>query len=329
MTGRRFLLRVAASAAPLLAAGARPATVAWAPDRPLRLVVPFPPGGPTDIVARLLAQKLSEPPGQPVVVENRGGAGGNIGAEHVARSPSDGHTLLLATVGVMAINPALYGRLSYDAATDLAPVALVAAAPVALVAHPSLPARTVAELVALAKARGPRQIAFGSAGNGSAQHLALEMFMLQAGVKAIHVPYKGSGPMLTDLIGGQINYSFDTMTAATPHVKNGKAIAIAQTHQKRATGHPNVPTMNESGFPGFEATTWYGLVGPGKMSAAMAKRMNEDVNKVLQMPDVMERLEASGAEDGGGSTEKFSQFIKVEQQKWAKVIKDAGVKAEI
>jgi tripartite-type tricarboxylate transporter receptor subunit TctC len=171
-------------------------------------------------------------------------------------------------------------------------------------------------------------VSFGSAGNGSAQHLALEMFMLAAKVKAIHVPYKGSGPMLTDLIGGQIQYSFDTMTAATPHVKSGKAIALAQTRQKRVKAYPNVPTMAESGFPGFEATTWYGLVGPAKMPAAMAKRMNEDINKVMLMPEVVEKLEASGAEEGGGSAEKFGQFMKDEQVKWAKVIKDGGVKAD-
>jgi tripartite-type tricarboxylate transporter receptor subunit TctC len=189
------------------------------------------------------------------------------------------------------------------------------------------PAKTVKDLVALCKAE-PGKVSFGSAGPGSAQHMALEMFMLQAGVKAIHVPYKGSGPMLTDLIGGQVQYSFDTMTAATPHVKNGKAVAIAQTRQKRASGHPNVPTMSESGFPGFEATTWYGLVGPGKMSPALARRMNEDVNKALVMPDVMEKLEASGAEDGGGSAEKFREFMHVEHAKWAKVIKEANVKVD-
>ncbi|MCE3274115.1 MAG: tctC, partial [Ramlibacter sp.] len=214
-----------------------------------------------------------------------------------------------------------------DAEKDFQPIALVGVTPNLLICGGMQPAKTVKDLVALCKAN-PGKISFGSAGPGSAQHLALEMFMLQAGVKAIHVPYKGSGPMLTDLIGGQVQYSFDTMTAATPHVKNGKAIAIAQTRQKRASGHPNVPTMNESGFPGFEATTWYGLVGPGKMSPALAKRMNEDVNKALAMPDVMEKLEASGAEDGGGSTEKFKEFMHVEQAKWAKVIKEANVKVD-
>jgi tripartite-type tricarboxylate transporter receptor subunit TctC len=204
----------------------------------------------------------------------------------------------------------------------------VGVTPNLLICNQNQPAKTVKDLVDLCKAK-PGQVSFGSAGTGSAQHLALEMFMLQAGVKAIHVPYKGSGPMLTDLIGGQVQYSFDTMTAATPHVKSGKAIAIAQTRLKRAAGHPNVPTMAESGFPGFEATTWYGLVGPAKLPMAMARRMNEDVNKALAMPDVMEKLEASGAEDGGGSVEKFGQFMVTEYAKWGKVIKDGGVKGEV
>ncbi|MFN7830253.1 MAG: tripartite tricarboxylate transporter substrate-binding protein, partial [Armatimonadota bacterium] len=165
----------------------------------------------------------------------------------------------------------------------------------------------------------------GSAGQGSAQHLAMESFKLAAGVNALHVPYRGSGPMLVDLIGGQIQYSFDTMTAATPHVKSGKVRAIAQTRAKRAAGHPTVPTMIEAGFPGFEATTWYGLVGPGKLPAAMAQRMNEDINKVLAMPDVKEKLDQFGAEDGGGTAQQFADFIRVEQHKWSKVIRDAKV----
>ncbi|MFL6692456.1 MAG: Bug family tripartite tricarboxylate transporter substrate binding protein, partial [Ramlibacter sp.] len=196
-----------------------------------------------------------------------------------------------------------------------------------LICNEQQPAKTVKDLVKLCQ-DNPGRVSFGSAGTGSAQHLALEMFMLAAKVKAIHVPYKGSGPMLTDLIGGQIQYSFDTMTAATPHVKSGKAIALAQTRQKRVGAYPNVPTMAESGFPGFEATTWYGLVGPAKMPVAMAKRMNEDINKVMLMPEVVEKLDASGAQEGGGTPEKFGQFMKAEQIKWAKVIKDGGVKAD-
>jgi tripartite-type tricarboxylate transporter receptor subunit TctC len=185
----------------------------------------------------------------------------------------------------------------------------------------------VKDIVALCKAE-PGKVSFGSAGAGSAQHLALEMFKLQAQVEALHIPYKGSGPLLTDLIGGQIQYSFETMTAATPHVKSGKVIAIAQTRAKRAKGHPNVPTMQEQGFPGFEATTWYGLAGPGKLPGAIAQKINRDVNAVLAMADVQEKLDTYGAEDGGGSAEKFAQFIQSEIAKWAKVVKDANVKVE-
>ena len=183
------------------------------------------------------------------------------------------------------------------------------------------------DLVALCKAN-PGKISFASAGGGSAQHFALEMFKLQAQIFALHVPYRGSAPALTDLIGGQVNYCFETMTSATPFVKSGKVVALAQTRLKRAKSHPNVPTMAESGFPGFEATVWYGLMGPGKMPPAMAQRMNEDVNKVLAMPDVQEKMEQYGAEDGGGSIEKFASFIKAEQQKWAQVAKAANVKAD-
>ncbi|MBI5277147.1 MAG: tripartite tricarboxylate transporter substrate binding protein [Burkholderiales bacterium] len=297
------------------------------PTQPVRIIVGFAPGGGTDILARAIGQKLADMWKTQVIVENKAGASGTIASDYVAKSPADGTVLHMAHINSHAIVPGLQ-KLPYDAEKDFQPIALVGVTPNLLVCGTMQPARTVRELVDLCK-KEPGKISFGSAGNGSAQHLALEMFMLQAGVKAIHVPYKGSGPMLADLIGGQIQYSFDTMTAATPHVKNGKVIAIAQTRQKRAVGHPTVPTMSESGFPGFEATTWYGLVGPGKMPAALAKRMNEDVNKALAMPDIIERLNASGAEDGGGSTEKFAQFMQVEQQKWAKVIKDAGVKADI
>jgi tripartite-type tricarboxylate transporter receptor subunit TctC len=261
-----------------------------------------------------------------VIVENKAGASGTIAADYVSKQPGDGNTLLMAHINSQAITPNLQ-KVNYDPAKDFQPIVLVGVTPNLLICNESQPAKTVKDLVELCRAK-PGQISFGSAGTGSAQHLALEMFMLAAKVKAIHVPYKGSGPMLTDLIGGTIQYSFDTMTAATPHVKSGKAIAIAQTRQNRVSAYANVPTMAESGFPGFEATTWYGLAGPGKMPVAMAKRMNEDVNKVMQMPDVMEKLAASGAQDGGGSTEKFGEFMQAEQVKWAKIIKDGGVKGE-
>jgi len=296
------------------------------PTGPVRIIVGFAPGGGTDILARVIGQKLADMWKTQVIVENKAGASGTIASDYVAKQPADGSVLHMAHINSHAIVPNLQ-KLGYDAEKDFQPIALVGVTPNLLICGQMQPAKTVKDLVDLCK-KSPGQVSFGSAGPGSAQHLALEMFMLQAGVKAIHVPYKGSGPMLTDLIGGQVQYSFDTMTAATPHVKNGKAHAIAQTRQKRAAGHATVPTMAESGFPQFEATTWYGLVGPGKLPAALARRMNEDVNKVLAMPDVMERLEASGAEDGGGSAEKFAEFMKVEQAKWAKVIKEANVKVD-
>ena len=322
MQRRTFMTGVAAS----IAVPGAMAQNGGLPTGPVRIIVGFAPGGGTDILARVIGQKLADMWKTQVIVENKAGASGTIAADYVAKQPGDGTVLHMAHINSHAIVPNLQ-KLGYDAEKDFQPIAMVGVTPNLLICNAQQPAKTVKDLVALCKAN-PGQVSFGSAGNGSAQHLALEMFMLQAGVKAIHVPYKGSGPMLTDLIGGQVQYSFDTMTAATPHVKSGKAIPIAQTRLKRAAGHPNVPTMAESGFPGFEATTWYGLVGPGKMSPAMAKRMNEDVNKALVMPDVMEKLEASGAEDGGGSREKFRQFIATEIAKWAKVVKDGKVKIE-
>jgi len=296
------------------------------PAGPIRIIVGFAPGGGTDILARVMAQKLSAMWNTTVLVENKAGASGTIAADYVSKQPGDGNTLLMAHINSQSIAPAMM-KLNYDSDKDFQPIMLVGVTPNLLICNEAQPAKTVKDVVALCQ-KNPGNVSFGSAGNGSAQHLALEMFMLAAKVKAIHVPYKGSGPMLADLIGGTIQYSFDTMTAATPHVKSGKAIAIAQTREKRAKGHPNVPTMAESGFPGFEATTWYGLAGPSRMPVAMARRMNEDMNKVMVMPDVMERLEASGAEDGGGSVEKFGEFMKIEQRKWARVVKEANVKAD-
>ena len=323
MQRRRFIASTLAAGAALPFATVR-AQTAPLPTAPVRIVVGFPPGGGTDVMARVMAQKLATLWGVPVTVENKAGAGGVIAAEYVAKQPNNGTTLLMTNISNHAIAPALYPTLGYVVERDFTPLTLVGVTPNLLIANNDLPARTVADVVAHCKAQ-PGKVSFGSAGQGSAQHLAMESFKLAAGVDALHIPYKGSGPMLVDLIGGQIQYSFDTMTAATPHVKSGKVRAIAQTRAKRASGHPSVPTMAESGFPGFEATTWYGLVGPGRMPAAMAQRMNEDINKVLAMPDVKEKLDQYGAEDGGGTAQQFADFIRVEQQKWAKVIKDAKV----
>ncbi len=321
MKRRTFVTATAATAATLAAPMIKAQTL---PNGPVRIIVGFAPGGGTDALARIVGQKLQTLWNTNVVVENKAGASGVIAADFVAKAAPDGNTLLMAHINSHALAPGLMPKLGYVVERDFTPLTLVGVTPNLLIANNDLPARTVADVVAHCKAN-PGKVSFGSAGQGSAQHLAMESFKLAAGVQALHIPYKGSGPMLVDLIGGQIQYSFDTMTAATPHVKAGKVRAIAQTRAKRATGHPTVPTMAESGFPGFEATTWYGVVGPGRMPAAMAKRMNEDINKVLAMPDVKEKLDQYGAEDGGGTAQQFADFIRSEQQKWSKVIRDAKV----
>ena len=322
---RRSILRAAGAAAAAIATPALRAQ-AW-PYGPVRIIVGFPPGGGTDALARVLSVKLTQMWSQQVVVENKAGVAGVLAAEYVAGQPSDGATLLMAHINSHALAPSLQPKLRYDLDRDFVSIVLVGVTPNLLIANPNAQGKTVKDIVALCKAK-PGTVSFGSAGSGSAQHLALEMFKLRAKVDALHIPYKGSGPLLTDLIGGQIQYSFDTMTAATPHVKTGRAIAIAQTRTKRAKGHPTVPTMQEEGYPGFEATTWYGLVGPGKLPQAIAQKVNADVNAVLAMADVQERMDTYGAEDGGGTSEKFDAFMREERIKWAKVVKEAGVKGE-
>jgi tripartite-type tricarboxylate transporter receptor subunit TctC len=322
---RRSILQATGAALATLAAP-RLLAQEW-PIGPVRIIVGFPPGGGTDALARVVGAKLGEMWKQQVVVENKAGVAGVLAAEYVAQQPSDGSVLLMAHINSHALAPSLQPKLRYSVERDFVPIVLVGVTPNLLIANGAQKALTVKDIVALCKAE-PGKVSFGSAGAGSAQHLALESFKLQAQVDALHIPYKGSGPLLTDLIGGQIQYSFETMTAATPHVKSGKVIAIAQTRAKRAKGHPTVPTMQEEGFPGFEATTWYGLAGPGKLPSAIAQKINRDVNAVLAMPDVQEKLDTYGAEDGGGSTEKFAQFIQSEIAKWAKVVKDANVKVE-
>lgn len=297
------------------------------PKGPVRIIVGFPPGGGTDALARVVAQKLQAMWGLSMVIENKAGAAGVIAADFVSKQAPDGNTLLMAHINSHALAPAMGTRLNYDAERDFAPISMVGVTPNILICNADQPAKTVADLVELCK-RQPGKISFASAGGGSAQHFALEMFKLQAGIDALHVPYKGSGPALTDLIGGQVNYCFETMTSATPHIKSGKAIALAQTRLKRAKGFPGVPTMAESGFAGYEATVWYGLMAPARTPPGMTQRMNEDVNKVLAMPDVQEKMDQYGAEDGGGSIEKFASFIKNEQQKWAQVAKAANVKID-
>jgi tripartite-type tricarboxylate transporter receptor subunit TctC len=322
---RRTLIQAAAGAAATLALPALRAQNL--PSGPIRIVVGFPPGGGTDALARIVAAKLTPMWGQQVIVETKAGVAGVLAAEYTATQPADGSTLMMAHINSHALAPSLQPKLKYDPINDFTPIALVGVTPNLLVCNPTQPAKTVPEIVALCKAK-PGQVSFGSAGSGSAQHLALELFKQRAGINVIHVPYKGSAPAITDLIGGQIQYAFETMTAATPHVKGGRLMAIAQTRAKRAKSYPDVPTMAELGYPGFEAATWYGLAGPAKLPAAMVQRMNEDVNKVLAMPDVMASLEQYGAEDGGGSAQRFADFIRSEIAQWGKVVKEGNVKSD-
>ena len=323
---RRTLLQAGGAAVATLAA---PHLLAqeW-PNAPVRIVVGFPPGGGTDALARVVAAKLTQMWNQQVIVETKAGVAGVLAAEYTAQQPSDGSMLLMAHINSHGLAPSLQPKLRYSVEKDFVPIVLVGVTPNLLIANPAQKALTVPGHRRPLQGRAGPGHASARPGQGSAQHLALEMFKLQAGVDALHVPYKGSGPLLTDLMGGQIMYSFETMTAATPHVNNGKVKAIAQTRAHRAKGHPTVPTMQESGFPGFEATTWYGLVGPGKLPTPIADKVNRDVNAVLAQPDVQEKLDTYGAEDGGGSREKFRQFISTEMVKWAKVVKDGKVKID-
>lgn len=297
------------------------------PNRPIRLVVPFPAGGTTDILARAVSQKLTEALGQAVVVDNRAGAGGNIGADLVAKSAPDGYTLLMGTVGTHAINPSLYSKMPYDHVKDFVPVVLVAGVPNVLVVNPALPVNSVADLIKLAKDK-PGTINFASSGSGTSIHLSGELFKTMAGVDMTHVPYKGSSPALTDLIGGQVQVMFDNLPSSLPQIKGGKLRAIAVTSMARAPALPGVPTINESGLPGFEASSWFGILAPAGTPAPIVARINAEVNKWLQSSDAREKLLAQGAEAAGGSPEQFGGYMRSETEKWAKVVKASGAKVD-
>ncbi len=319
---RRSFLQAAGTATAMLGA---PGVFAqtW-PAGPVRLVVGFPAGGGADALGRVVAEKLTTLWKQQVIVENKSGASSTLAAEFVAQQPADGSTLLLSTINSHALAPAVQPKLRYHPERDFTPVALLGVTPNLLITAANQPAKTLADVVALCKAR-PGQVAFGSAGPGTIQHFAIEMFRLQAGVDALHVPYKGSAPLLTDLIGGQIQFTFETMTAATPHVKNGRVVALAQTRAQRSKAYPGVPTMQQQGYAEFETMNWYGLSGPARMAPALARRINDDVNAVLAMADVDAKLDTFGVEDGGGSAERYAQFTRNEIAKWARVAKDAKV----
>ena len=296
------------------------------PSRPVRIVVPFSPGGSTDVLARIVGQKLTERSGQPVIIENRAGAGGNIGAEQVARSAPDGYTLLLGGVP-HAISASLYSKLPYDLARDLAAIAEIASFPSAIVLHPSLPANSASELIALARAR-PGRLSFGSAGNGSPNHLSLELFQTMAGVRMVHVPYKGSGQLVGDLLAGQVQLASMGLPVAVPHVQSGKLRAVAVTGAARSSLLPEVPTLSEAALPGFEVTSWYGVFGPARLPADIVVKLNSEIGSAVTAPDVKERLAALGAEPSVKAPDQFARYVRQEITKWAKVVKDSGAKAE-
>lgn len=321
-TRRGFALTMAAAVA---GAGftAVPAAAQQYPSKPITIVVPFAPGGTTDILARVIGEALKTELGQPVVIDNRAGAGGNIGAALAAKAVPDGHTLFMGTVGTHAINAALYKKMPFDPIKDFVPLTRVAMVPNLLVAHPARPYKTVRELIAFARAN-PGKVTFGSSGNGSSIHLSGELFNTLAKVDMIHVPYKGSAPAVTDLVGGQIDIMFDNMPSAIQHVRSGRLKAIAVTTSKRSPELPDVPTIAEAGLPGYEATSWFGLFAPAKTPAPVVATLNTALLKVLADPAIKKKIAEQGAEPHGEKSEQFADFIRAESAKWRQVVKAAG-----
>ncbi len=294
------------------------------PAKPLRLIVPFAPGGSTDIFARLIAERAQAPLGQPVVVENRAGAAGNIGAEAVVRSAPDGYTLLMATTGVMAINNALYKSMTYDAAKDLEPVLFVASITNVLIVPPDFPARSVAELIVAAK-KDPGKLSFASSGAGSSTHMSAELFKSLSGTDILHIPYKGSGQALPDLISGRVQMMFENAPGAVPHIKSGKVRALAQTGLRRSPSMADLPTVAEAGVPGYESLSWSGIAVPAGTPRALIERLNRDLNAVLAMPEMRQKLAEQGAETVGGAPEVFAQHVRAEREKWSRLIREKNI----
>ncbi len=324
-SGRRsvlavLFLSVAAGAAP------GPAAAQSFPDKPIRLVVPFPPGGPTDIVARPLAQLLGESLKQTVIVDNRGGAGGTIGADVVAKSSPDGYTLLMGTVGTNAINGALYRKLPHDPVRDFTPIALVASAPVAVVVNPAVAIGSVKDLIAQARSN-PGSVSFGSAGNGTPGHLTGEMFATASGLKLQHVPYKGSAPAVTDLLGNQIPMMFDPLQSVIQHVRAGKLRALAISGKKRSPALPDVPTLDEAGVKDFESTAWWAVFGPANMPAAVVTTLRNEIERIARSDSFTEKLGNLGVQPAT-ETLSLAEFQKREVAKWGKAVRDSGAIAE-
>jgi tripartite-type tricarboxylate transporter receptor subunit TctC len=297
------------------------------PAKPVRIVVGFPAGGPTDIVSRTLAPKLSEALAQPVLVDNRGGAGGVIATEQVAKAPPDGYTLLMGTIGGVAVAMSLIPNRGYDTLRDLTPIAQVVTVTNLLVVHPTVPAKTVQELLGLARAR-PGRLNYASSGNGTVTHLAGELFKLMGKVDIVHVPFKGGAPALTALISGEVDMSYENSLVVTPHVKAGRVRALAVTGMKRSQLMPELPTISESGLPGYNASGWYGLFAPAATPRPVITRISTEAVKALRMPDVVRTLSSQGAEPVGNTPEEFAAFVKSEIDKWANLVKTARMKTD-
>jgi len=296
------------------------------PNKPLRFILPFPPGGGTDILGRLIADRMTAGLGQPVVTENRGGAGGNVGAEAAARSAPDGYTIVLVAPS-LAISPSLYSKLNYDPVKDFAPVSLVATVPNVMVTHPSVPADTLAEFIRFAKTK-PGGMNFGSGGSGTSNHLAGELFNIVAGVKLVHVPYKGVNLAMNDVLSGQIHLVVIGVPAAAPHIKAGKLRALALVAPQRASALPEVPTVAEAGLPNFEVTTWYGILAPAGTPKPIVTRLNAELVKIMHAPEMKDRLATMATDPVTSTPEEFADYIKREIVKWGEVVRQAGLKAD-
>ena len=310
----------------LLAAATLPAAAQQYPDRPIRLVVPYAPGGGTDLTSRLIALRLTESFKQQVIVDNRAGGASNIGAEITARSAPDGYTMMMAGIS-FSINVSIFSKLGYDPIKDFDPVSLVATVPLIVVVHPSVPATNIKELIALARAK-PGTLNYASGGAGTANHIAGELFKYMTGTDIVHVPYKGGGPALADVVGGQVQLLFNTMTSTVGFMNSGKLRALAVTGKRRSPGVPNLPTVAEAGVPGYDVGAWFGIVVPRGTQRAIVNKLNSEIVRVTRLPEAREQFAAQGAEAIGSTPEEFAQHLRVEIDKWAKVAKAAKMRAE-